>query len=80
MAMTVDLLMVFQGFQMGEYFGAPRPLLLQFLFNPRRQGVGGCQSRVRWEQQMKLNPKRVARAAMAQAMVLETSWPVSESS
>ena len=42
MAMAVDLLMVFHGFQMGKNFRTPRPLALQFFFNPRRQGVGGC--------------------------------------
>ena len=42
MAMTVNLLMAFQGFQMCEYLHAPGPLLLQILFDLRRQGVGGC--------------------------------------
>ena len=75
MAVAMDLLVVFKGFQMGKDFGAAGPLLLQFFFNPRRQGVGGRQSRIRWEQKMKLNPERAASAAVAQPMVLETVLP-----
>ena len=72
MAMTMDLLMVFRGFQVGEDFGASGPLVLQILFDLRGQGMCGCQKCVCFEQQVKLNPKRVARTAMPQAVILQT--------
>ena len=75
MAMAVHLSVVFKRFQMGKDFGAAGPLPLQFFFNSCRHGVSRRQSRIRCEQQMKLNPERAAAAAVAQPMVLETLLP-----